>query len=218
MLKRHHHFLGKADIIALIRDVFPIEPRGHGEFVVVYSEGVIAVQITVEAKQKGSGKRPWLAFVVAEIFDLYADLFHNFAVNGLLDGLANLGKTCDHGITCVVSSLIFGKDQLVAVGNAYDHSRRKYWIFTVSTGRADHLALMFIMYHRFAAATAETALAVPLKELISGDSCKSQILRLCCAENSCDFKLITRKETGVKIRDQIKMLFVNGEEIEIILI
>lgn len=36
--------------------------------------------------------------------------------------------------------------------------------------------------------------------------------------NSCDLKLITRKETGVKIRDQIKMLFVNGEEIDIILI
>lgn len=43
MLKCHHHFLGKADIIALIRDVFPIEPGGHGEFIVVYSEGVIAV-------------------------------------------------------------------------------------------------------------------------------------------------------------------------------
>lgn len=61
MLKRHHHFLGKADIIALIRDVFPIEPGGHGEFIVVYSEGVIAVQVTVEAEQESAGKRPcWL--------------------------------------------------------------------------------------------------------------------------------------------------------------
>ena len=55
MLKCHHHLLGKADIIALIRDVFPVEPGGHGEFVVVYSEGVVAIQITVEAKQKCSG-------------------------------------------------------------------------------------------------------------------------------------------------------------------
>ena len=139
-------------------------------------------------------------------------------MDSLLDGLANLGKTCDHGVAGVISALIFGEDQLVTVGNAYDHSWRKHWIFTVSTGRADHLALMFIMYHRFAAAAAETALAVPLKELISGDSCESQILWLRCAENSCDLKLITRKETGVKIRDQIKMLFVNGEEIDIILI
>jgi hypothetical protein len=147
MLKCHHHLLGKADIIAFIRDVFPVEPGGHGEFVVVYSEGVIAVQVTVEAKQKGSGEGPWLALVVAEIFDLYADLFHNFTVNGLFDGLANLGKTRDHGVAGVISALIFGKDQLVAIGNANDHSRGKYRIFSVSTGRADHLALMFIVYH-----------------------------------------------------------------------
>lgn len=173
MLKRHHHFLGKADIIALVRDILAVEPRGHGEFVVVYSEGVIAVQVTVEAEQESAGKRPWLALVVAEIFDLYADLFHNFAVNGLLDGLANLGKTCDHGITCVVSSLIFGKDQLIAIGNANDHSRGKYRIFSVSAGRTDHFALCLIVYHWLAAAAAETTLAVPLKELISGDSCES---------------------------------------------
>lgn len=139
-------------------------------------------------------------------------------LNGLLDGLANLGKTCDHGVAGVISALIFGKDQLVAVGNAYDHSRRKYWIFTVSTGRADHLALMFIMYHRFAAATAETALAVPLKKLISGDSGKSQILRLCCTKNTDDLKLISGKKAGIQIRNQVKMLFINREEIDIIFI
>ena len=139
-------------------------------------------------------------------------------MNGLFDGLANLGKTCDHGVAGVISALIFGEDQLVAVGNAYDYSRGKYRIFSVSAGRTNHFALCLIVYHWLAAAAAETTLAVPLKELISGDSCESQILWLCCAENSCDFKLITRKETGVKIRDQIKMLFVNGEEIDIILI
>ena len=146
MLKCHHHLLGKADIISFIRNVFPVEPGGHGKLIVVYSQSVVAIQITVEAKQKGSGKGPWLALVVAEIFDLYADLFHNFTVNGLLDGLTNLGKTCDHGVAGVSSTLIFGEDQLVTVGNAYDHSWRKHRIFTVSTGRADHLALMFIMY------------------------------------------------------------------------
>ena len=118
----------------------------------------------------------------------------------------------------MISALIFGEDQLVAVGNAYDYSRGKYRIFSVSAGRTDHFALCLIVYHWLAAAAAETTLAVPLKELISGDSCESQILWLRCAENSCDLKLITRKETGVKIRDQIKMLFVNGEEIDIILI
>ena len=87
MLKRHHHFLGKADIVTLIRNIFPVEPGGHGKFAVVYSQSIIAVQVAVEAEQKGSGEGPWLALVVAEIFDLYADLFHNFTVNGLLDGL-----------------------------------------------------------------------------------------------------------------------------------
>ena len=218
MLKCHHHLLGKADIIALVRDILAVEPGGHGEFVVVYSEGVVAIQVTVEAEQESAGKRPWLALVVAKIFDLYADLFHNFTVNGLLDGLANLGKTRDHGVAGVISALIFGKDQLVAIGNANDHSRGKYRIFSVSTGRTNHLALMFIVYHWLAAAAAETTLAVPLKELVSGDSGKSQILRLRCAENSCDFKLISGKKAGIQIWDQIKMLFINREEIDIIFI
>ena len=74
MLKCHHHFLGKTDIITLIRDFLAVEPGGHGEFVVVYSESVVAVQVTVEAEQESAGERPWLALVVAEIFDLYADL------------------------------------------------------------------------------------------------------------------------------------------------
>ena len=41
MLKRHHHFLGKADIVALIRNIFPVKPGGHGKFVVVYSESIV---------------------------------------------------------------------------------------------------------------------------------------------------------------------------------
>ena len=69
MLKCHHHFLGKADIIALIRDVFPVEPGGHGEFVVVYSESVIAVQVAVKSEQKGSGEGPWLTLVIAKILN-----------------------------------------------------------------------------------------------------------------------------------------------------
>ena len=60
MLKCHHHLLGKADIITLIRNVFPVEPGGHGKLIVVYSQSVVAIQITVEAKQKGSGEGPWL--------------------------------------------------------------------------------------------------------------------------------------------------------------
>ena len=54
MLKRHHHFLGKADIVTLIRNIFPVEPGGHGKFAVVYSQSIIAVQVAVEAEQKGS--------------------------------------------------------------------------------------------------------------------------------------------------------------------
>lgn len=71
MLKCHHHFLGKADIISFIRNVFPFEPRGHGKFIVVYSQSVVTIQVTVEAEQESAGERPWLALVVAEIFDLY---------------------------------------------------------------------------------------------------------------------------------------------------
>lgn len=59
MLKCHHHFLGKTDIITLIRDFLAVEPGGHGEFVVVYSESVVAVQVTVEAEQESAGERPW---------------------------------------------------------------------------------------------------------------------------------------------------------------
>ena len=60
--------LVKADIVTLIRNIFPVEPGGHGKFAVVYSQSIIAVQVAVEAEQKGSGEGPWLALVVAEIF------------------------------------------------------------------------------------------------------------------------------------------------------
>ena len=56
MLKCHHHFLGKADIIALIRNVFPVEPGGHGKLIVVYRQSVVAVQVAVKSKQKCSGE------------------------------------------------------------------------------------------------------------------------------------------------------------------
>ena len=56
MLKCHHHLLGKADIISFIRNVFPVEPGGHGKLIVVYSQSVVDIQITEEAKQKCSGE------------------------------------------------------------------------------------------------------------------------------------------------------------------
>ena len=139
-------------------------------------------------------------------------------MNGLLDGLTNLRKACDHGVAGVVSAFIFGEYQLVAVGNSYDHSRRKYRIFSVSAGRADHLALRLVMYHGFTAAAAETTFAVPLEKLVSGNSREGQILWFSCAEYACDLKLISGKKTGIQIRDQVKMFFVNREEIDIILI
>ena len=74
------------------------------------------------------------------------------------------------------------------------------------------------MYHRFAATAAETAFAVPLEKLVSGDSRKCQILWFSCTEYAGDLKLIIRQKTGIQIRDQVKMFLVNREEIDIIFI
>ena len=46
MLKCHHHLLGKADIISFIRNVFSVEPGGHGKLIVVYSQSVVAIQVS----------------------------------------------------------------------------------------------------------------------------------------------------------------------------
>jgi len=62
MLKCHHHLLGKADIISFIRNVFPVEPGGHGKLIVVYSQSVVAIQITVEAKQEVFRRRTMADF------------------------------------------------------------------------------------------------------------------------------------------------------------
>ena len=93
MLKRHHHFLGKADIVTLIRNIFPVEPGGHGKFAVVYSQSIIAVQVAVEAEQKGSGEGPWLALVVADVLDAQAHLFAYFALDGEMRTSLPLMKT-----------------------------------------------------------------------------------------------------------------------------
>lgn len=50
--EEHHHFLGQADIIALIRDFVTFYPLCHGELFMVNGQGIIAVHITEESKSK----------------------------------------------------------------------------------------------------------------------------------------------------------------------
>ena len=96
--EEHHHFLGQADIIALIRDFVPFYPLCHGEFFMVNGQGIIAIYVTEKSKKQGTAEGPGLALVVAEIFDLQSHFLHYFSVNSLLNCFSDFCKACNESV------------------------------------------------------------------------------------------------------------------------
>ena len=78
----------------------------------VNGQGIIAVHITEESEKQGTAEGPWLALVVAEIFDLQSHFFHHFSVNSLLNCFSDLCEACDESVALESTSFVFGQDDL----------------------------------------------------------------------------------------------------------
>ena len=86
----------------------------------VNGQGIIAVHITEESEKQGTAEGPWLALVVAEIFDFQTYFFHYFTVYGFFDGFPDFCETCNQSIAFEAASFIFGEDDLIFVCNLQD--------------------------------------------------------------------------------------------------
>ena len=68
---------------------------------------LVTIQITIESHQDRITERPWLTFIVTNIFNFQPDFFHYFTLNSLLDCFSNLGKSCKKCIFFICSSGVF---------------------------------------------------------------------------------------------------------------
>ena len=93
-----HHLIGEAVVSGLKDDLIPGVPAGFFELILVHMDGRIAVNIAVETCQEVIDDSPWLRLIIADVLDADAGFFHNFALNSLLEGLADLGKSGDEGV------------------------------------------------------------------------------------------------------------------------
>ena len=129
----------------------------------VNGQGIITVYITEESEKQGTAEGPWLALVVAEIFDLQTYFFHYFTMYGLFDCFPDFCETRDQSIAFEAASLIFGEDDLISICNPHNNSRTQNRIFVIATGRAFHHTFLLAVNHWFSAAATMLTLAVPLK-------------------------------------------------------
>ena len=130
----------------------------------VNGQGIIAVHITEESEKQGTAEGPWLALVVAEIFDLQSHFFHHFSVNSLLNCFSDLCEACDESVALESTSFVFGQDDFISVCDSYNNCRTQNRIFLIAAGRAFHHTFFLAVNHWFSTAATVSALAVPLEK------------------------------------------------------
>ena len=146
---------------------------------------VVAVQLAPVAEQQpAAGDAPRLRLIVAQVFDLEADLLHHLAVNGLLGGLAELGEACDERRARRAGAVrVLREQQVVAVRHRHDDRGVDAREDHIATLRAVHHALVDVVLERRAAAAAEPRVAVPAAQVPRADRGEGDLLRLLGAEN-----------------------------------
>ena len=115
----------------------------------VNGQGIIAVHITEESEKQGTAEGPWLALVVAEIFDLQSHFFHHFSVNSLLNCFSDLCEACDESVALESTSFVFGQDDFISVCDSYNNCRTQNRIFLIAAGRAFHHTFFLAVNHWF---------------------------------------------------------------------
>ena len=179
-------------------------------------DGRIAVNIAVEACQEVIDDSPWLGFIVADVLDADAGLFHNFTLNSFLEGLADLGKSGDEGIEGDIAARIFGQQDLVIVDDTYDDSRDDAGINSPSAGSAFHSPLCLGMDRPAAAGPAVAIVTVPVGELVGCDRRKETMLgAVSLGPHGADvFKYISLRDilVGQVFAQQEKSAPIHGKE------
>ena len=98
-----HHLVCEAPVVWLQDDVFWLGPECATELFMVHLDLVVTIEVTIESGEDVGGAAPGLGFVVADVLDLEADFFGDFALDGLFEGLANLGEARNQ---CVVRRIV----------------------------------------------------------------------------------------------------------------
>ena len=90
-------------------------PACLGELLPVHVDLPCSVQLGKESQEKVGVHPPGLAAVVADAFDLEADLLHHLPADGVLCGLSDLRKPCNQGIAFVDPALVTGHEETVVL-------------------------------------------------------------------------------------------------------
>lgn len=98
-----HHLVCEAPVVWLQDDIFGLGPECAAELFVIHLDLVVTIEVTIESCEDVGGAAPGLGFVVADVLDLEADFFGDFALDGLFEGLANLSEACDQ---CIVGRIV----------------------------------------------------------------------------------------------------------------
>ena len=148
-------------------------------------DGLVAIQLAPIAEQQpAAGDAPRLRLIVAQVFDLEADLLHHLAVNGLLGGLAELGKARDERRARRAGAVrVLREQQVVAVRHRHDDRGVDAREDHIAAPGAVHHALVDVVLERRAAAAAEPRVAVPAAQVPRADRGEGDLLRLLGAEN-----------------------------------
>lgn len=98
-----HHLVCEAPVVWLQDDIFWLGPECAAELFVIHLDLVVTIEVTIKSGEDVGGAAPGLRFVVADVLDLEADFFGDFALDGLFEGLANLSEACDQ---CIVGRIV----------------------------------------------------------------------------------------------------------------
>ncbi len=105
---------------------------------------------------------PGLAAVIAQIFDLEADLLHHLAADGLLGGLAELGEARDERCARRAGAVrVLREQQIVAVRHRHDDRGVDAREDHIAALGAVHHALVFVVDELFLRSSRNSARAIP---------------------------------------------------------
>ena len=151
-------------------DLVPGMPGGFLEFTAVHMDGGIPVHVTEKAGQQIIHNTPGLGFVIADVLDPDARLFHDLTPDCVFKSLADLSKTGDQRIMGKVPSRVFCQQDPVPVEHTDDNSRDNPGINDTAAFRTAECPLRIRMDCRMAAGPAETVVPVPVGQLIGSQS------------------------------------------------
>ena len=111
-----------------------------------WQSGLAALCTAEKAEQQGIGEWPGLAFIIDQVVNNQADLFHHFPADGIFHRLADFAITGHQCPAAVRPAGIACEEQPVAIRYRNDDCRGDFGVDNIATG-AGESTLGFAVLH-----------------------------------------------------------------------